>query len=474
MILAMDSSSLAAAPFAAPAETPSRAGEARTMLRITLPIAAGFLAEMAMHLTDTIIIGQHVGSVAFSAVSVSGNILWSVLFLAMAVVSIVGTLAAQAHGAGDRRAISHVVRQGFWIATALSIPATIIGWNMAPLLRIFGQEEEIVVIANGYMQALVWSFLPYMWFTVLRNFVTALARTVSIMAITVSAIALNLAVVYTLVTGAFGMPAMGPRGAAIGTTLVNWAMFAALAFHVTRAEPFRGYRVFAELARIDWSVCVRIFRIGIPAAGTYAVESGLFVIVQLLMGTISIAALSANQVAYTFGGLIFMIPAAISQAAAARVGFWLGAGNPRAVRQAGFIAFLLCIPYMAATSLFMWLFPEAIVNLFLDPGNEDIAAVMSLAVTLLAIGAVFQVVDGTQYVALGALRGINDTKGPFWLGLLGYWGIGLGSGYVLAFPLDRGPAGLWVGMALGLTVTAALLTWRFHHRTQAMLAREQR
>ena len=466
----MEVHSLALAPAGVHATTPSRGGEAMTMLRISLPIAAGFLAEMGMHLTDTIIIGRQLGSIAFSAVTVSGNILWSILFLAMAVVSIVGTLAAQSHGAGDHKTISHVVRQGFWIATVLSVPAVILGWNMAPLLHVFGQDDRVVAIANQYMQALVWSFLPYMWFTVLRNFVTALARTVSVMVVTVAAIGLNFVVVYSLVTGAFGLPAMGPRGAGFGTTLVNWAMFAALAFHVTRAEPFRGYRVFSQLERIDLSVCARIFRLGIPASGTYAIESGLFIIVQLLMGIIGIAALSANQVAYTFGGLVFMIPAAISHAAAARVGFWLGAGNLPAMRQSGFIAFGLCIPYMAMTSLFMWFFPRVIVGIFLDAGSADAASIMSIAVTLLAIGAVFQIVDGTQYIALGALRGINDTTVPFWLGLVGYWGIGLGIGYPLAFSFGWGPAGLWSGMAVGLAVTSAMLTWRFHHRSAVMLA----
>ncbi|MGH6932853.1 MAG: MATE family efflux transporter, partial [Dongiaceae bacterium] len=371
----MDTQSPTLARSATSLATTTRGREALTLLRITLPIAAGFLAEMAMHLTDTIIIGRNIGSVAFAAVSVSGNILWSVLFLAMAVVSIVGTLAAQSHGAGDHKAISHVVRQGFWIATALSVPAIYIGWNMAPMLRVFGQEEQVVAISNEYMQALVWSFLPYMWFTVLRNFVTALARTVSIMVITVGAIGLNFIVVYTLVVGAFGFPAMGPRGAGFGTTLVNWVMFAALAIHVIRAEPFRGYRVFAQLGQIDWSVCARIFRLGIPAAGTYCVESGLFVAVQLLMGTIGIAALSANQVAYTFGSLVFMIPAAVSHAAAARVGFWLGANNLAAVRQSGLIAFALCIPYMALAAIVMWFFPHVIIELFLDPSGGDVAAV---------------------------------------------------------------------------------------------------
>jgi MATE family, multidrug efflux pump len=213
---------------------------------------------------------------------------------------------------------------------------------------------------------------------------------------------------------------------------------------------------------------VRIFRVGLPAGGISTVESGLFVAVQLLIGTLGIVALAANQIAFTAGGIIFMIPLALSQAAAARVGYNLGAGNIVAARQSGFVALAITAVYMAAMATFMWTCSEAIVSIFLDDADPTAATVLPLAAALIAIAAVFQIVDGTQIVAMGALRGLSDTVVPFLLGLLGYWAIGLTSGYIFAFVFGHGAVGLWWGLALGLAASATLLTWRFHARTRAL------
>jgi len=452
------------------ADMPPRGAETRTLIAIAAPIAAGFFAELAMNFTDTLIIGRNVGSVALGAVGLSANLLFSMIFVCAGVISMVGAFAAQAHGAGDRAAISHVVRQGFWVATLLSIPATVLGLNLAPVLAWLDQDPAVVAFADQYLRGVAWCFLPYMWFTVLRNCVTALARSTSVMVITAAAIGLNFALVYSLVTGRFGLPALGVTGAGIGTSIVCWVMFAALALHVTRGRAFRDYRIFHGLLRLDLALCRRILRFGLPAAGTSAAETGLFIAVQLLMGYVGVIALAANQVAYTFQGMAFMFPAAMKEAATARVGFGFGRGSMASARQSGLIAIGLSVGYMAVIAVILWTFPQSIVSLFFGAGDPDAAQVLPLAATLLTIGAFFQIVDGIQITAMGALRGINDTVVPFWLGLVGYWGIGLTSGVVLGFALGYGAVGLWCGLALGLAASAALLATRFHRRTRALIA----
>jgi multidrug resistance protein, MATE family len=465
----VDQSVPVAPSLMASASTPSWGRESRTLCLITAPIAAGFLAEMAMNFSDTLIIGRTVGGIALGAVSLAAHMLFSVLVACMGVISIVGAFAAQSHGARDPAAVSKTIRQGFWVATMLSVPGTVLGWYLAPILLWLGQDEEVVAIADDYLKGMVWCFLPYMWFTVLRNFVTALHVTVSVMVISVAAIGVNFALVYSLVVGAFGLPSLGVRGAGYGTSLVCWGMFAAMAIHVATAKGLREYRIFDSILRLDPRLCGRIFRFGLPAGGISTVESGLFVAVQLLIGTLGVVALAANQIAFTAGGIVFMIPLALSQAAAARVGYNLGAGNVTAARQSGFVALALSAVYMAVMATFMWTCSEAIVSIFLDDTDPTAVTMLPLAAALIAIAAVFQIVDGAQIIAMGALRGLSDTMVPFMLGLLGYWAIGLTSGYIFAFPLGHGAIGLWWGLALGLTASATLLTWRFHARTRALL-----
>ncbi len=449
--------------------TPSWRQEARTLTKITAPIAAGFLAEMAMNFSDTLIIGRVVGGIALGAVSLSAHVLFSLLMACMGVISIVGAFAAQSHGAGDPAALARAIRQGFWVATMLSLPAMVIGWYLPTILRWLDQDAQIVAIADDYLKGLVWCFLPYMWFTVLRNFVTALHRTISTMVISVAAIGINLVLVYSLVTGAFGLPSFGVRGAGYGTSLVSLGMFLAQAAHVATAKGLREYRIFKGVFRFDAALCGRIFRVGLPAGGMSTVESGLFLAVQLLVGTLGVIALAANQIAFTFLSIVFMIPAALGQAATARVGYGLGSGNLAAARRAGLVALGLSTAYMAAMGILMWTNAEAIVSVFLDPADPAAAQVLPLAASLIVIAAVYQIVDGGQIIAMGALRGLSDTMVPFILGLLGYWAIGMGSGYLFGFVLGRGAIGLWWGLALGLAASASLLTWRFHRRTRALL-----
>jgi MATE family multidrug resistance protein len=453
---------------------PSWGREARTLVKITAPIAAGFLAEMAMNFSDTLIIGRVVGSVALGAVSLAAHVLFSLLMACMGVISVVGAFAAQSHGAGDPVALARAIRQGFWVATILSLPAMIVGWYLPPIMAWLGQDAQVVAIADDYLKGLVWCFLPYMWFTVLRNFVTALHRTVSTMVITIAAIGINFALVYSLVTGAFGLPSFGVRGAGIGTSLVSLGMFIALAVHVATAKGLREYRIFEGVFRFDAALCSRILRVGLPAGGMSAAEGGLFLVVQLLVGTLGVVALAANQIAFTFLTIVFMIPAALSQATTARVGYGLGSGNLAAARQSGLVALGLSTAYMAVMGILMWAKPEATVSIFLDPADPAAADVLPLAASLIVIAAVYQIVDGGQIIAMGALRGLNDTTVPFLLGLLGYWVIGMGSGYIFGFALGYGAVGLWWGLALGLAASASLLSWRFHRRTRALLLAQAR
>jgi MATE family multidrug resistance protein len=453
---------------------PSWGREARTLVKITAPIAAGFLAEMAMNFSDTLIIGRVVGSVALGAVSLAAHVLFSLLMACMGVISVVGAFAAQSHGAGDPVALARAIRQGFWVATILSLPAMIVGWYLPPIMAWLGQDAQVVAIADDYLKGLVWCFLPYMWFTVLRNFVTALHRTVSTMVITIAAIGINFALVYSLVTGAFGLPSFGVRGAGIGTSLVSLGMFIALAVHVATAKGLREYRIFEGVFRFDAALCSRILRVGLPAGGMSAAEGGLFLVVQLLVGTLGVVALAANQIAFTFLTIVFMIPAALSQATTARVGYGLGSGNLAAARQSGLVALGLSTAYMAVMGILMWAKPEATVSIFLDPADPAAADVLPLAASLIVIAAVYQIVDGGQIIAMGALRGLNDTTVPFLLGLLGYWVIGMGSGYIFGFALGYGAVGVWWGLALGLAASASLLSWRFHRRTCALLLAQAR
>lgn len=443
------------------------------LLAVSAPLAAGYLAEMAMTFTNMVVVGR-LGSLELAAVGLAANLLMATILVAMAALSVTGVLAAQAHGAKDEAGVARATHQGFFLASVASVPVTVVGFFPAPLLRLLGQEEAVIAVAQDYLRAAVWSFLPYLYFAVLRSFAAALSRAASVMAVTVAAIGLNLVLNWVLVYGALGIPALGVVGSGLATSIVSWAMALALGLHTARGAPFRAYRLFAPRWGVERRLVADILRYGVPVGLVQAVESVLFSGVTVLMGVIGVAALAAHHVAAGIASIAYMIPLGIAQAASLRVAFAVGQGEVRRARGVGFLAIGVGTVYMAVVAVVMWALPETITAIYLDTAAPDNAGVLSLAVTLLGIAAVFQVVDGIQAIAAGALRGLKDTMGPLYVGLLCFWGIGFGGGWLLAFPLGWGGPGLWWAVAGGLAVAAVLLVWRFAHRANLLLRAARR
>ena len=229
---------------------PTRHQETRTILAISLPLMAAYVAEMGMMITDMIIVGR-LGGNELAAVGLTADWFYVLLLLGMGVVSIVGVLAAQNLGADNKVGVADAVEQGMIAATIMAIPVMLLVWYLGPALEYAKQDAEIIRLITDYSRPLTWGVLPALWFVVLRNFVTALAKSSAIMIITAAALVLNLALNYTLVFGKFGFPALGVVGAGYGTTIVTWLMFLFLAAHVVTSGQFTDYRFALIPQRID-------------------------------------------------------------------------------------------------------------------------------------------------------------------------------------------------------------------------------
>jgi MATE family multidrug resistance protein len=443
------------------APTKNVAGELAALAALTLPLAASYLAEMAMSFTDTVVVAR-LGPLELGAAGLAATIFFSLLLACMGVISMVGVFAAEAHAKNDMAAVAASVRQGYWVSLLLSVPAMALSWHLAPILGLLDQDPAILPFVEAYVQAVLWCFLPYMLITVLRGFLTALAHTMPILIVTAASVVLNLLANYALVFGHFGFPALGVAGAGWATSIVCWAMLGGLVLYIELTPRFRAYGVTRRLLAIDWPVIARMLRLGLPAGGMTVAENTMFTVVALLMWVLGTAELAANQAASTFLSILFMVPVAIGQAAATRVALAQGLKNVPFMRRVGVVAIVATAIYMVFVALLIWAFPAPIARIFLDPAQAGNEAVIDVTIGLLVIAAISQVSDGIQVVAAGALRGIGDTAWPFLFGLFGFGVVGLGAGTYFAFGLELGARGLWLGVALGLTVSAAVFTWRFH------------
>ena len=441
-------------------DMPTRRAETALLLRIALPLIAAYLAEFAMFVTTKVVVGR-LGYQELAAVGLAGELSFEILIILMGLLSIVGVLVAQAEGAGRKRDAGHAVRQGLIVATALGLPATALVWNLAPLLALTGQDPRVIELAAPYLHGLAGFVLPVLWFSVLRSFVAALARTGAVMVIAVAAVALNYVLTLGLVRGAFGLPELGAAGAGWATTLVSWAMVAALAFYTYRTPHLRGYGLFIERLRFDLSACAEIARLGLPVAGLVLLEVGLFMTVSILSGVLGVESLAAYEVLMGWIGIPFVIALGLAEATMVRVAYGVGRDSRAAARQAGLLGMTMGIAILGFLVVVPLGLPELIVRMFLEPGDPGFARVAALSAQLLVIAAIFQVFDGLQAIASRALRGIKDTVVPLWLAGFGYWVLGIGGGCLLTFPAGLGVVGLWWGLACGLIVTGGLLAWRF-------------
>lgn len=444
-------------------EKPHWQAETRTILRIGLPLTAAYVAEMGMVITDMIIVGR-LGSNELAAVGLAGDWFWVLLLIGMGVISIVGVIAAQCLGAGDRKGVVAAGEQGMIAAAITSIPVMACVWFLGPVLGWARQDPDIVRLITDYSRILTWAVLPALWFVVLRNYTTALARSAAIGWITVAALGLNVALNYTLVYGKFGFPAMGVVGAGYGTTIVNWLMFAALVIHVLRSSHFEQYRPTIIPRHVDRRLLREMFSLGVPISLTQFLNGSMFTVAAVVVGIISAATLAAQQIVYSVIYLALSASGALGDAVRVRVAYGIGRRSVDASRQSAHISITLAAITTFVATLILWLYPEALVGIFLDTGDPENEAVRAISIALSVYAGMFLLLDGVLMVTANAIRGLRDTRSPLWISMAGYWAVGLGSGVWLCFPMGYGAAGLWWGLVAGVVFSNILMYWRFTRR----------
>ncbi|HEY7575221.1 MAG TPA: MATE family efflux transporter, partial [Thermoanaerobaculia bacterium] len=303
---------------------------------------------------------------------------------------------------------------------------------------------------------------PLLLYAASRRYLQATGHERTVMVVFIAANLLNALVNWTLIFGKHGLPELGVAGAAWATFLSRLFMAAALLAAIVYFDRRVDRRLFQVPLGIEWHRMRRLLELGVPAALQITLEVGLFSMATALAGRLDAASLAAHQIALTVASTTFMVPYGIAAAAAVRVGYAVGRRDPGGVERSGWTAIGLGVSFMASAALCLFLFPRAIIAFF----TAD-ASVLAVGVSLLSVAALFQLFDGLQVVSIGVLRGLGDTRTPMFAALVGYWILGLPSGYALAFPFGFGVSGLWAGMLVGLFSVGVALLGVWLRRTRA-------
>ena len=442
-------------------QTPTLRRHVLETARLAAPLAVAQLAQMAMGLTDTVLVGA-LGTTALAAGGLGGMLFFTCLILLQGVLTAVSVCVAQALGSGHEADVPDIYASSLLLAVLLSLPAFAVMSLAAPLLRALHQPAAVVAAVGPYADVLRWGAPgALIGLGLMRAMLPAIGRGRLLLWVALAAVGLNGMLNYGLIHGAWGLPELGLLGSAAATAATQTGM--ALALLASLHLP-QSLRRFTAGGRVRLQLLGELLRLGWPVAMTYTVETALFLTVNLLVGLGGAAPLAASQIALSVASTTFMVPLAISQAANVRVAFWSGADRPREARRAGFTAIGMGACFMTSCATALLLAPHAIISVFVNAEDPANAATARIAVGLLAIAAVFQLGDGVQTIALGSLRGLRDTRVPMLLAAIGYWAIGLPVGSALAFGAGLGAAGLWWGLAAGLSCVASLMTWRFAWR----------
>lgn len=434
-------------------------------LALSWPLILTNVAQTALQASDVVMLAW-LSPEALAAGALGANLMFVCFIAGVGLFSAVAAMIAAERGRKPHavREVRRTVRQGFWAGCVLVVPAWLLLWNARTVLGWLGQDPVLADMASDYARAVMWCLLPAYFYLTLRNFVAALERPLLALVVGLVAVGVNIALNWALIFGNWGAPALGLVGAGWATTLTNVFLFGALALLVLADRRARRYRVFGRFWRADWPRFFQLWRLGLPIAAIVLFEVTIFSAAVFLMGLISTEALAAHQIAIQIASITFMVPLGISMAATVRVGLAYGAGDHAAIARAGWIAFALGVGFMACMALVMISAPRLLISAFLDPANPDNAVIVALAVSYLAMAALFQIVDGAQAVAAGMLRGLHDTRVPMFLALTGYWLFGMPLAVGLGFWAGLAGVGVWVGLAGGLALTAVLLVWRWVRR----------
>jgi MATE family multidrug resistance protein len=439
--------------------TPLRA-DFRLTLRLALPLIIAEVGWMSMGIVDTVMVGRLPDSaIAIGATGLGQSLYHSIAIFGGGLLLGLDTFVSQAYGRKDLNDARLSLVNGLFLAFVLTPVLMVIVSFWPPLMQRFGISPELVEPMRPFLRALNWGTLPLLTYFALRRYLQAQNVAVPIMFALISANIVNLVGDWALIYGHFGLPAMGITGSGWATCFARIYMAGMLVVTLLWVESKRSMPRWVGVVRIDLRRVAALLKLGAPAATQIVLEIGAFSAATALIARLGPVPLSGHEIALNCAALSFMVPLGISSAAAVRVGQQLGRKDPEGARRAGWSAIILGAGFMTCSGLVFVSIPTWIARLFSpDP------MVIRTGARLLLVAAAFQLFDGLQTVATGALRGSGDTRTPMLANLVAYWLIGLPVGYFLCFKLGWGAVGIWIGLCGGLMMIGSALLLAWHKR----------
>jgi len=439
--------------------------EAAALWTLAWPVLVGQLATVGMGVADVAMTG-HASATELAAVAL-GTSVWSIILVTVTgTMMAINSVVAHQVGAGELGAIAHSVRQALWKALAVGLLGALACNAATVLFDHLQMAQDVNDRATLFVHIISIGMPAYAAYRALYGYSTSINETKPVMVIALLGLAFNVAVNWVLIFGHFGMPKLGGIGCAVATAACMWLMLGAMLVWVKLAPAYRQTYPFTHWEWPHWPEIRAMLKLGLPTGITYFAEVSAFGAVSLLVARFGVVEVSAHQIALNFASLVFMAPLSFGIGVITRVGQAMGEANPAQARFAAWVGVGMSLSFAVLSAIGIALFNQQIAAAY----TSDLA-VQALCAQLLLFGALFQLSDATQVAASCAIRGYKVTRQPMLIQLFAFWIFALPLGCILGLAPAWAPwapaapmaaAGFWIGLVLGLTIAAVLLSWSLY------------
>lgn len=429
--------------------------QVKTTFLLAYPVMLSQLGQVSVGVADSMMVGR-LGALELAASSLANSIFFVIFMFGIGISMGLTPLVSKAYGKGKTNQISRLFSNSLLINFFASLLMLGLVLLFSRNLNFLNQPEEVEALALPFLLIITASLVPLMLFQTFKQFVEGLSQTKQAMFITIAANLVNVFLNWLLIWGNWGFPELGFLGAAWATLISRVLMVVLMATYVLTSKRYRNFEIQILRFKPNWTLCKRILKIGIPTGFQFIFEVSAFSAAAIMMGWIGVNALAGHQIALNLASISYMMATGLATAGMIRVSHYIGKEDYKGMREAGMVAFGMVAAFMFVCALLFFVLRFSLPMLYIDDPQ-----VISLAASLLVLAGLFQLSDGIQVVGLGVLRGLEDVKVPTIVTFLAYWGLGLPLGYFLAFTMGFAEKGIWIGLLVGLTLTAGMLLYRF-------------
>jgi len=421
------------------------------------------LGQVMVQVVDNMMVGR-LGKEPLAGASFANSIFVIFLVMGIGMSYAITPMTAQADGENNTTKLTEILKHGFLVNVVFGMLLTGILISSYGTLGYFNQPAIVVELAIPYLGIIAVSLIPFMAFQTFRQFADGLGYTKQSMYITIIGNILNIILNYIFIFGKLGFEPMGLYGAGLATMISRVIMAIMMISFVYFNRRFAKYWQEFKIGGLSGTLIISNLRLGFPMAFQFIFEVSTFSMAAIMIGWLGTGPLAAHQIAISIVSISFMFIVGIATASTIRVSTNMGEEDFIEMKRAGFSAFVLAAIFMAFAAVLFILLKDFLPTLFIKDSE-----VISIAASLIVIGALFQISDGIQAVGLGVLRGLTDVKSPMLITFIAYWVIGLPSGYYFGFSMEMGAVGVWIGLLIGLSVAAVVLTFRFVMKSNSII-----